>query len=59
VQTWHQNETGLNDTGICRSVSQIPPFPFATLALVQNAGGALYVGCNIFSRDYTLPSSAT
>ena len=35
--------------------------PFATLALVQNVGGGgvLYAGCNIFSRDYALPSGAT
>ena len=33
-----------------------PPPPFAILALVQNAGGGLYAGCNNFSRDYALPS---
>ena len=32
----------------------VPPFP--TLALVQSAGGGLYTGCDIFSRDYA-PSS--
>ena len=37
-----------------RSVPQICP-PFATLALVQNAGGGLYAGCNNF-YDYALPS---
>ena len=30
--------------------------PFATLALVQNTGGGLYVGCDNFSHDYALPS---
>ena len=35
------------------SVQQIRT-PFATIALVQSAGG-LYVGCDIFSCDYTLP----
>ena len=29
--------------------------PFANLALVQNAWGGLYVGCDNFSRDYALP----
>ena len=36
-----------------------PPPSFATLALVQNAGGwggGLYVECDNFSRDYALPS---
>ena len=28
--------------------------PFATLALVQNRGGGLYVGCNNFSSDYMI-----
>ena len=32
--------------------------PFATLALVQSAEGGLYAGCDIFSRDYALPSGA-
>ena len=34
------------------------PPPFATLSLVQNAGGGggLYTGCDNFSCDYTLPS---
>ena len=30
--------------------------PFATLALVQNARGGLYAGCDNFSHDYALPS---
>ena len=37
----------------------MPPPPqtfFATLALVQNAGGALYTGCDNFYRNYALPS---
>ena len=38
------------------SVPQIHPPPFATLALVQNAGGGLYAGCDNFSHDYVLPS---
>ena len=33
---------------------------FVILGLVQNAGGkGLYVGCDIFSRNYALPSGAT
>ena len=31
--------------------------PFATWAVVQKAGEGLYAGCDIFSRDYTLPQS--
>ena len=39
-----------------RSVPQIrPPPPFATLALVQSAGGGLSAGCDIFSRNYVPP----
>ena len=44
-----------------RSVPQIRP-PFCKLSLVQNAGGGLYMymyaGCDIFFRDYALPSGA-
>ena len=29
--------------------------PFATLALVPKRRRGLYVGCDIFSRDYALP----
>ena len=37
------------------SCKYTPPPPFATLALVQNAGGGgLYAGCDNFS-DYALP----
>ena len=36
----------------------MPPPPFAILTLVQNTGGGLYVGCDIFSRNYALPFSA-
>ena len=35
----------------------ISPGGGATLALVQTAGGSLYAGCDIFSRDYALPRS--
>ena len=45
-----------------RSVPQIRP-PFCKLSLVQNAGGGglymyMYAGCDIFFRDYALPSGA-
>ena len=45
---------------ICTVVSAntppLPPPPFATLALLQTAGGwgGLYAGCDIFSHDYAL-----
>ena len=42
--------------GTCTVVSRKYTPPFATLALVQNAGGGLYAGCDNFSRDYALPS---
>ena len=44
----------------CSGPQICPPSPpFATLPLVQSAGGAcLYVGCDIFSRNYALPSGA-
>ena len=37
---------------IYRSVPQIPP-PFATLALVQNAGGAYARGGGVFAGHYS------
>ena len=41
----------------CTVVSRKYAPTFATLALVQIAeGGRLYAGCDIFSRDYALPS---
>ena len=39
------------------SAPQIHP-PFCNLSLSTNRKGGLYVGCDIFSRDYTLPSGA-
>ena len=49
-------KSGDETTYIYRNVPQIrpPPPTFAILALVQNARG----GCDIFSRDYALPSGA-
>ena len=32
--------------------------PFATLAIVQIAGGLIRTGCDIFFCDYALPSGA-
>ena len=32
---------------------------FAILANAGGGGGGLYVGCDILSRDYALPSGAT
>ena len=42
---------------IYRSVPQIHP-PFCNLSLSTKRRGGLYAGCDIFSRDYALPSGA-
>ena len=40
-----------------RSVLQIRPPPLCNLSLsTKRRGGALYAGCDNFSRDYALPS---
>ena len=44
-----------NKSGCYRSVPQIRP-PFCNLSLSTKRRGGLYAGCDIFSRDYALPS---
>ena len=45
---------------LCTVVFSKYALPFATLALISTkCWGSLKVGCNIFSRDYALPSGDT